>query len=156
MLTVVTPPTLAELLETPTYKHYFLTIPRLGSSCISEPWQMWGKKHSGTWATKRFNDYREAVKFTRQCMKDTETFEDVSLTCRPSLFYPDLTDSIGQRAQLSHEWCGRCRRPTQWVRSPRHHALKKAVVISDPFEPRCYFCGIREELNRTSTFYREL
>lgn len=139
MNSLIVPPTFAELLKDPIYRSYVLKAPRLPGNSTN-PWRVWGIRHDDKWAGKLFPTYSEAFGLVKKMLKDTDTYRDVVLTCRPVAFRQPLG--------LSHSddwaWCGHCRRPTVYRRMTRHVAMKKwAVVDYDPDLKRCFFCAAR-------------
>lgn len=138
-LSVITPPTIHELLQDPAAKALLLKAPKLPGN-TAEPFRVWGIRHDDKWAGKLFPDYRSAFDLVRKMIKDRDTYADVVITCRPVAF---------ARPQSVHlppgtDWCGHCRRPTVYRRMRSHAAMKKwPVVEPDPDIKRCWYCAAR-------------
>lgn len=141
-LTVIRPLTMRELLTDATYRPYLLRAPRLPPGCrTGSPWQVWGLRDDDRWAGKTFAEYREAFELVKKMIRGP--YQDVAIICRPTEFGPP----DGFQIPPLMDWCGRCRRPTVFRRSRKHHAAKNWPAY-DSDVLRCYYCAARQPTHR--------
>lgn len=151
-LRVVTPPTLVQLLDDPTYGAYARRDPRMPPGVRSRaPWQLIGRRppdaQQSTWALLRVPSYADAWRRAKR-MVGSEQFEDVSICSRGAMFRPP----VGFAWDLRFDWCCRCRRPSLFrpmvlhpvVRAGIDAALRDAIMLASEAPRRCYYCGIRQ------------
>lgn len=145
MLTLNNPTPLLTLLEDDDYRAYLKRVPRLPAGVNPNgAWQVWALTVRDTWATKRFDTYRDALGKALELARDLDNYVDASVTCRGALFK-------APSVLATPTWCGRCRRPSVFRAFPRHHALKDARAGGYWTEEsrtakRCYYCGVRRDL----------
>ena len=137
------PPTLSELLDVPVFRLYYLRPPQLPENLTwGQPWMVWAVNHDGRWGRKLFETYRDAWAKVVSLYKDQDRIRDVCVVSRRMMFAPPQRATW--RASV-YSWCSRCRRPSEFrQRSPEHHALREAPVLTDDEPRRCYYCGIRK------------
>jgi len=143
---MILPPTLHELLTFPDYERYF-SVPPVMPSCVElrNPWQVWGQKWEGGWATKLCTEYPTAYRLTCDLLTKTDVYSDVCLVSR-SVLHP-CPIPLRNLWPQEFEWCARCRRPTVYQeglipKGTRKRGMAGPVLTAD--EPyRCYYCGAR-------------
>lgn len=141
------PPTIRELLRDPVYRTYVKKTPVMPAHHMF-PWQVWGLTTAkGTWKTKRYPTYREALDQMIAMLKAPGTtghkFADVAITSLPVFYAPPA------KLQWSPflDWCSRCRRPTSFSSyddETTHHALRHRIALTEDLPHRCVYCGIRK------------
>jgi len=143
----IVPPTLRELLTIPAYEQYFSSPPVM-PHCVElrNPWQVWGRKYAGGWASKICPEYPVAYNLTCALLTKTDTYSDVCLVSR-SVLHP-CPIPLRNLWPQEYEWCARCRRPTvyQEGRIPRRTKQRNIagpVVVTTDEPYRCYYCGAR-------------
>jgi len=146
---MVLPPTLHDLLTIPAYEQYFSSPPVM-PHCVElrNPWQVWGRKREGGWASKICPEYPMAYNLTCALLKKTDVYSDVCLVSRSIMHpCPRLLRTLWPQ---EFEWCARCRRPTLYQeglipRKTKQRNMAGPVLTAD--EPyRCYYCGARRFL----------
>lgn len=134
------PITLRELLLNEEYKAYFRRPPKAHAS-THDVWAIVAISHEGKYGQVLKPTFKEAFLKGKDLLKRPD-IHDISIFARNTItsvpaFAPALMDSFD-------DWCGRCRRPTQFEYTGRKHpALRHAPVIV-PGVNRCYFCGIAQ------------
>lgn len=133
------PPHLAALLEDPVYRAYMKTVPWLAPNLrLGQPWAVWARKATGSWAGGKFESYREAWSVTLKYMRHP-SIEDVAIVSRRQLYAPP---ELLWWDEFHYHWCWRCRRPSSFGIRPIHHALRDSPVFNPETPDRCYFCGM--------------
>lgn len=142
-LTLITPPTMRDLLADPVMKRVILKTPRLpGRMPTPKPFRVVGIRVDEKWAMKDCEDYAEAFVFVKSFLRRPEKYTDAVITCRPVAFGPPPGLEMATRMA----WCGHCRRPSVFrYLSPSHPVLKRWPVLSDDEVKRCYYCGARQQ-----------
>ena len=147
-LSVVTPPTIFELIEDPVYKSYLANRPRLHPNLKwGNPWQVVAlrRKHKKKppWVVAMRPDYTAAIQ-TFKDLRNTGKFKDISIISRRKLFGPphdfDWDDHF--------VWCARCRRPSLFRlhTADTHHGLRGLPLgISLAGRHRCFYCGAAKD-----------
>jgi hypothetical protein len=140
-LTLISPPTIRELLSDPVMKKVILKTPRLPRGCVTtQPFRVVGIRTDDKWAMKNCDDYAAAFAVVKTMLKQPDKYTDAVITCRPTSFGPPPGLVMPPRM----EWCGHCRRPSVFRRlSPSHPVLKRWSVVSDDDVRRCYYCAAR-------------
>jgi hypothetical protein len=140
--------TLREQLQHKPFRQWMAKTPNLTAPGRKPPWRLFVQRQDGSnWALARFMTYEAAYAY----MKDhlTEHY-DMALNCSRQSFKPPVVRIAGVRLAYSpapagydHEWCGYCRRMTQFrfFINGRHPAMKNVQV--DPTLKRCVICGVR-------------
>lgn len=160
-------PTIYELLDDPVYRRYMKTVPRLIPTLADgNPWQVWALTKDDRWKGGQFPTYGDAWKVLVKAVRN-HTAKDVAIVSRRQFFDPpgqwqDYTAKVqtSQGVQevvkerwvqtfnwdIGFHWCGRCRRPTRFMHATQqsHHALRRAIALSDEDTRRCLYCGIRQ------------
>jgi hypothetical protein len=144
-LSVVTAPTIAELLEDEIYFRYFSALPKLPDNIRhGSPWRIVakGEKHDGSerWGIKDVAVYREARDWVLGRVDHGE-WHDMRIISRRKFFLPPYDFTWNQSR---YRWCGRCRTPTIFRPMLWHPALKGSAVITADDSVRCIMCGVRE------------
>lgn len=135
------PPHLAALLEDPVYRAYMKTIPWLAPNLrAGEPWAVWARKTTGSWAGGKFTSYRDAWAVVVKALRNP-AYEDVAIISRRQLYAPP-PGFMSDVAFWNYHWCWRCRRPSSFGIRPNHHALRDSPVVNPDTPDRCYFCGM--------------
>lgn len=139
------PPTWTELLDNQVYRTYVKKRPRLPVNVSHGfPWLVVARRPESatrpTWGLKMMGDYADAYYRVRDILAAGE-FEDAAIISRRKLFAPP-TGFRWNRSKFS--WCGRCRRPSMFTNTTRHHALRNAPALATEDANRCHFCGARE------------
>jgi hypothetical protein len=161
---------LLELLEDPTYKEFFTTVPKLPRAArhpgMTPPWRLWAQLGTDRkWRSKDFPKYSEAFTYFKVLRKKHRLI-DAAINCKrvatPAILHWVDTDQTmrGSDGKIrpvqkqvlwlpplpsdevdEHIWCPYCRRPTAFKYFTRHHALLRIGVMIDPSIPRCIICG---------------
>lgn len=161
--------TMSKLMNDPIYRAYMKrNLPTDGAP--TPAWILWVKTPDNRWLTKTYTSYADAwPMFVRQFRAGS----DPTITAKRTFYAPPgefrkvrvklatprkhpTTGAVSthrldsQWRQTFHwddwnlEWCGRCRRPVQFVPLfETHHALSRWPVVSDEDNIRCPICGIR-------------
>lgn len=148
MTMTLTLPTLPSLLKNEDYAEYFKRNTRCYRSTDPNRWQIVALTHDGKWRNGFRPDFRAAWEATKKLHQSGE-YADIAIVARNRVFSTPklLAEELCAPGQ---EWCGRCRRPTEFrVYLRTHHALKHAPVIV-PGLSRCYYCGISYEAAMSS------
>ena len=163
MARLITPPTIRDLLDDPTYRTYMKQVPGPHPALThGDPWQVWARTDEGKWRTGKFPTYRDAWAVLVKAVR-TPSIADAALVSRRVFFGPpghwqeykarnprtNVLEVYERWVVDFHwdvglEWCPRCRRPTTFRRLHHtHHALKRQPTLTydDPY--RCVYCGIR-------------
>jgi len=166
-------PTMRELMKDPLYRAYMKRVPpAVHANTNGEPWQIWVETPSHKWLTKTFATYPEVWSVFVKKFRDPAAARDVTITSR-RVFYAPPGEWYDQKVRrprrptpdnpkTSHvvleprwrqlftwpdidlHWCGRCRRPVNWLPLfENHHALRRQPTISPDDNFRCILCGIR-------------
>lgn len=143
-------PTIRELIDDPVYLRYLKTVPRLPEPLTwGNPWGLWIRTRRNTWKHGQFATYHEGWRALVQAIRNRDEYADASLYCRRT-FLPrpeslNPLHNVECSDLLWGEWCGRCRRPTDFVyASPNHHALRNRPCLTDDEPYRCNYCGVRK------------
>ena len=140
--------TLPHLLKDEEYAAYFKRNTRVFDHTGDDPWQIVALKTNGKWANGFRPDFKSAFLAVKK-LHHTGDFTDYSIVSRNRIFAVPTT--LAERLcnpAAGEEWCGRCRRPTQFLYySGHHHALRHAPVIVRG-RTRCMFCGIAYEFHQ--------
>lgn len=163
--------TMRELMNDPVYRAYVKRVPINAQPHNTSPaYRLWVHTAAGSWLTKQ-GTYQDLwpvfVRFYREnnaepTITSLRTFYAPPgewRKVRVRLDKPRLNAATGELTthrveerwrQTFHwddyraEWCGRCRRPVQFIPLfETHHALKRWPVVSDEDNIRCPICGIR-------------
>jgi hypothetical protein len=142
---LMVPPTWDELMDDDVYAAYVRRRPRLPVNIDhGQPWLVVARRFPDTdrplWGLKRYADYADAYRFVRGKLRDRE-FEDMAIVCRPKLWKPPVGFTWNQS---KFGWCGRCRRPSMFTNTMKHHALRDAPALATEDGNRCHYCGARE------------
>ncbi|QSL99588.1 hypothetical protein [Mycobacterium phage Maco2] len=143
MTTALTLPVLPSLLRHEGYAEYFKRNIRCFRSTDPNKWQIVAVTHEGKWRNGFRPDFRTSWEATKKLWHSGE-YADIAIIARNRVFSTPhaLAEELCAPGQ---EWCGRCRRPTEFrLYLKTHHALKHAPVIV-PGLMRCYYCGISRE-----------
>lgn len=143
MTMTLTLPTLPSLLKDEDYAQYFKRNTKTFPSTDPNRWQLMALTKEGKWRGGFRTDFRAAWDATKK-LWHTDEYADIAIICRNRIFATPhaLAETLCSPGQ---EWCGRCRRPTEFrVYYQTHHALKHAPVIV-PGLRRCYYCGISQD-----------
>lgn len=150
-LSIVTAPTIVELLDDPLYERYFMALPKLPDNIRwGSPWRIVakGEKHDGSerWGIKDVAAYRDARDWVLDRVDQGE-WHDMRIISRRKFFLPphDFEWNTSR-----HVWCGRCRTPSIFRPMYGHPALKGSPVITADDSVRCIMCGVREVTNGTA------
>lgn len=140
--------TLPQLLKDEEYMSYFKRNTRVYDNAGGQPWQVVALKKDGKWANGFRPDFKSAFLLIRKLHKSGE-FEDYSIVSRNRIFNtPQVLAERLCNPAAGQEWCGRCRRPTEFLFYSRsHHALRHAPVIVEG-RTRCFYCGISYEFHQ--------
>jgi len=150
--------TLREQLQHKPFRQWMAKTPRLKAPGQKPPWRVYVQRHAdGNWAFKDFETYPEAYRYVA---KNIKRWYDMALHSRRIAFQPPVVrtaDGIRKYyspapADFSHEWCGYCRRMSQFrfFINGRHPVIGKC----DATEKRCTICGVRLSfLNPYGVFY---
>jgi hypothetical protein len=140
--------TLREQLQHKPFRQWMAKTPNMKVQGQKPPWRLFVQRwDGGNWATADFMDYEQAYRYVAKHLKE---FHDMALNNRREAFKPPIVRIAGVRlayspspADYSHEWCGYCRRMTQFrfYISGKHPAMKNVQV--DPSLKRCVICGVR-------------
>jgi hypothetical protein len=139
--------TLREQLQHEPFRLWTQKKPNLRSIGQLPPWRVYVQRLAdGNWAFADFHTWEQAYRYVA---KNLKVHYDMALHCRRQAFQPPVVRVAGVRrayspapADYSHEWCGYCRRMTQFrfFINARHPAIKVPV---DPTVKRCVICGVR-------------
>lgn len=160
------PPNLRLLLEDPVYRSMFTTAPRpvyCQTVPGARPWAVYARTTIETaegdvetrWVGRLCPTYRDAFEAVKRALRAEDStgdgdatwrYDDIALVSRSVLYPPPPGFYWTMEYPGGHRmgWCGRCRRPSNFRIRPRHHALKKAVALTNDEPRRCYYCGMRE------------
>lgn len=137
-------PTLSKLLADPTYKAYFLRVPRLPQNLYHPaPFRVWGLKNDGKWAGKAVVDFTAGFALAKKILRSPD-YRDVSISSRVVGFRAPEQLVTAYKA-AGYDWCLMCRRPVHFTPKRRHHALREDLHRYYAHHPVCPYCGIREE-----------
>lgn len=133
------PPSFGSLIGDPVFRAYMKRVPRLPPSLThGQPWAVYGLTIDDRWRGGKFATYADAWRVAVSMHKQPDKYQDVSVVSRRMLFDPPA--SLLHLIDYPFAWCPRCRRPTLYLRYPRHHAVQ-VMTTDDPI--RCFYCGIR-------------
>lgn len=161
--------TIRELLRDPTYKKYFMSVPKLPEHYTPDslPWRLMIQKPGETqWRSKRFGTYREAFDAFKRLLP---TIHNAAINCPPLHFMPPVktvklkgkTDGKGRPilktivwkpaidAELEkHYWCPFCRRPTvfRMAIAPKRRSKSGHILVASEPSMRCMICGASENI----------
>lgn len=158
-----------ELMNDPVYRAYMKRVPPVDFN-PNPAFILWVDSGNNRWLTSTFQDYRAVWPvFVAQ----HKLGRDATITSRRTFYAPPgewrrvkvklatprknphtgevTTHRIEDQWRQTftwpdwrEEWCGRCRRPVQFVPLfETHHALRRFPVVSDEDNMRCPICGIR-------------
>lgn len=141
-LSVVTPPTMSELLKDPYFKRMMKRRPIIPNNLerpeLPPMWHLWILTNDEKWKRGRYRTYDQVwIKFIEH-LKNPET-QDICITNIRFMMPPP----IGYRWQWKKfPWCARCRRPSTFHYELDHRADPfSEIVLDEPY--RCFYCGIR-------------
>lgn len=142
-LSLVTPPTIYELLENPYFKRMMKRRPTVPANLqrpeLPPMWHLWINTSAGKWKRGRYQTYDQVWAKFIENLKKPET-HDICITNIRFMMPPP----IGFKWQWrKYPWCARCRRPSTFHYELDHRAdAFSEIVLEEPF--RCWYCGIRQ------------
>jgi hypothetical protein len=166
-------PPMRSLMDDPIFRAYMKRVPpAIHANTHGKPWQIWVETPRHTWQTKTYATYREVWPVFTGKFRDHTAALDVTITSRrvfyapPGEWYkvkvrkprrPTPDDKSTTKLVIEDRWrqtffwegydlhwCGRCRRPVNWLPLfENHHALRRQPAVATDDNNRCILCGIR-------------